>query len=118
MRILVNAAIALRVRTMVLSFCGCTPACVPELTRLVTAGALRLLFVSNDDVELFEAGPDTDQFCAAVRASPLMRLHLDDLGPNPDAAAVVESSMRDMWMNWVPNPDAAAVAAFLTASRE
>ena len=40
MRILVNAAIALRLVTIDLLFCGCTRACVPELTRLVSAGVV------------------------------------------------------------------------------
>ena len=89
MRVIVNAAIALRVMTIGLVYCGCTRACVPELTRLVSAGTLDQMVLYNLDVELFEAGPDTDQFCAAVRASAsLNRLEFDRCGLNPDAAAV------------------------------
>ena len=89
MRVFVNAAIALRLHTVSLVFCGCTRACVPELTRLVSAGAVKGMVLHNDDVELFEAGADTDQFCAAVRASAsLKQLKLIRCGPNPDAAAV------------------------------
>ena len=89
MRAFVNAVIAVRVLNIGLFFCGCTRACVPELTRLVSAGAVRGIILDNDDVELFEAGADTDQFCAAVRASAsLLCLTLEHCGPNPDAAAV------------------------------
>ena len=64
-------------------------ACVPELTRLVSAGALQAMFIDNHDVELFEAGADTDHFCAAVRSSAsLVHLRLHHCGPNPDVAAV------------------------------
>ena len=90
MRIFVNAAIALRVKIICLVSCGCTRACVPELTRLVSAGWVGGMVISNDDVELFEAGADTDRFCAAVRASAsLVRLELKRCGPNPDVVAVV-----------------------------
>ena len=89
MRLLVSAAIALRLPGLGFVRCGCTRACVPELTRLVSAGEVIALVLHNYDVELFEAGADTDQFCAAVRASTsLTRLDFDHCGPNPDAAAV------------------------------
>ena len=88
MRVLVNAAIELRLHTIGLFLCGCTSACVPELTRLVSAGALKALVADNGGVELFEAGTDTNQFCAAARASAsLKHLDIDGCGPNSDAVA-------------------------------
>ena len=69
MYIVVNAAIALRLKATGLLGCGCTRTCVPELTRLVCAGTLEEMYIFNGDVELFEDGADTDRFCAAVRAS-------------------------------------------------
>ena len=88
MRFLVSAAIELQVNTVALIGCGCARACVPELTRLVSAGAIEQMVIENFDVELFEAGADTDQFCAAVRASAsLERLELNHCGPSLDAAA-------------------------------
>ena len=89
MRVLVNAAIILRIQVIYLFFCGCTRVCVPELTRLVSAGAVQKIFLHNLGVELFEAGADMDQFFAAVRASAsLERLTFEQCGPNLDAAAV------------------------------
>ena len=89
MRIVVNAAIELRVQAIGLLGCGCTRVCVPELTRLVSAGAVNQMILHNDDVELFEAGADTDQFCAAARGSAsLKNLFLKSCGSNPNAAAV------------------------------
>ena len=90
MRVFVNAAIALRVLVICLIFCGCTRFCVPELTRLIEApGLVRNISIDIDDVELFEAGAETDQFCAAARASAsLKHLTLNECGTNPDAAAV------------------------------
>ena len=86
MRVFVDAA--LNIETIVLVHCRCTPATVPELTRLVS-GAVRNICINNGDVELFQAGTDTDAFCAAVRASEhLTRPTLYYVGPNPDAAAV------------------------------
>ena len=89
MRVFVNAVITSRVTILSLVACGCTRACVPELTRLVSAGVVRTMVLNNGDVQLFEAGADTDQFCAAARASASLRhLELVHCGPNPDAAAV------------------------------
>lgn len=68
MRALVDAAIALQLECVNFYDCGCTPDTVPELTRLVSAGSVRKLHIDNDD-ELFKAGANTNQFCAAVRAS-------------------------------------------------
>ena len=85
MRIFVNAAIALRVKLFGLLGCGCTRACVPELARLVSAGGVQTLALHNLDIELFEAGADTDQFCAAARGSAsLKHLKLSGCGSNPD----------------------------------
>ena len=88
MRILVNAAITLRVIAIFLSSCGCTRACVPELTRLMSAGAVSEFVLHNDGVKLFEADADSEQFCAAVRASSLTHLELFRCGHNPDVAEV------------------------------
>ena len=65
MRVFVNAAIALRVQAIGLVRCRCTRACVPELTRLVSAGMLKVMVISNRNVELFEDGADTDDLYEA-----------------------------------------------------
>ena len=89
MRVVLKAAIELRLHVIGLLNCGCTRSCVPELMRLVSAGEVKAMVVLNRGVELFEAGADTDQFCAAVRASASLNyLTLNDCGPNPDVAAV------------------------------
>ena len=88
MRVFVNTAIALRVEGIGLVNCGCTRACVPELTRLVSAGAVQRIYICNREDGLFEAGDDTNQFCAAIRASALKRLKLTRCGPNLDVATV------------------------------
>ena len=84
MRVFVDAA--LKFESILLWGCHCTPATVPELTRLLS-GAARNICINNGGVELFQAGADTDAFCTAVRASSLRRLRLHDVGPNPDVAA-------------------------------
>ena len=62
---------------------------VPELTRLIAAGALRELVVDHcGGVELFdEADESTRLFAAAVRASAMTTLHLDRRGRLPEAVA-------------------------------
>lgn len=80
---LVDAAVALKLGTLHLYDCTCTPLMVPELTRLVSAGLTELI-INN----LFEVGQDTDQFCAVVRASAcLERLEIHNAGPQHGVAA-------------------------------
>ena len=77
----VDACIALRLRTMTLQVCCIVPAALPELTRLIVAGALRELQVVNNRVEMFgEAHDSTRLFVAAVRASAMTRLCLNNVG--------------------------------------
>ena len=85
MRVFVDAA--LKIESILLWGCQCMPATVPELTRLVS-GAARRISIYKNGVELFQAGADTDAFCAAVRASErLTRLALYSVGPNLHVAA-------------------------------
>lgn len=81
---LVDACISLRVKSLWLISFGCWLACLPAITRLVSAGWLQRLAIRNgahDDMNLFEDGEHTRHFCNAVRASPLMSCMLDGVGP-------------------------------------
>ena len=102
MRVLVNAAIALRLQILGLVSCECTHACVPELTRVVSAGMLEHLFINQHrGVVVFEPGDDTNQFCAAVRASAsLESLTFSGCGFNPDVAVVAEFINADRSYFW------------------
>ena len=90
---LVDACIALRLRGLMLRMCRVTPASLPELTRLIAAGAWRQLIVQNQrgPVKAFEEGHrSTRLFVAAVRASALTKLVLANYkGEVPDS--VVEA---------------------------
>ena len=87
----VDACISLRLRTLILWGCHVVPMALPELTRLIAAGALRYLCVRNNLVEIFdEAHESTRLFVAAVRASAMTKLDLDDSGDLP--ANVVEAA--------------------------
>ena len=78
---IVDAAITLHLSELQLKRCRATPTTVPALTRLVAAGWLRDLDISNDSIALFEEGADaTRLFCDAVRASSLKRYELDGVG--------------------------------------
>ena len=69
MEALVDAAISVRLSALTLMYCGCTPATVPALTRLVAHGSLHKLEITNHgDVTLFEGG-NTRLFCDAARKS-------------------------------------------------
>ena len=74
----VDACIALRLRSLVLYISHIGPTLVPELTRLIAAGALRELVVDHrGGVELFdEADESTLHFVATVRGSAMTRLDL------------------------------------------
>ena len=88
---LVDACIKIRLSKLILSVCDVVPAVLPELTRLIAAGAIRELSVYNANTEMFdEAHESTRLFVAAVRASPLTKLQLDNLGGAP--ANVVEAA--------------------------
>ena len=77
MRAVVDACIALRLRRLDLFACEVVPVVLPELTRLVTAGALRELKVNNSGVDMFDEAPESTRlFVAAVRASAMTRLEL------------------------------------------
>ena len=68
---IVDAAISLRLSRLSLEFCHATPATIPALTRLVAAGWLRILRISNVGM-LFDEGADaTRLFCNAVRTPSL-----------------------------------------------
>ena len=80
----VDALIALRLRGLEFFACRIAPVALPELTRLVSAGALRELDVASDGVRPFDEWTGfTQLFCAAVRASAMTRLQLDDYSTQP-----------------------------------
>ena len=80
----VDACIALRLGDLDLSMCRVVPAALPELTRLIAAGALRELKVQNDHDEMFDlAHESTRLFVTAVRASAMTWLGLVGLGDVP-----------------------------------
>jgi len=56
--------------------CNLTPASLPSLTRLLQAGSLEKLDISNRGLALFEEGPDLTAFCHALRSSTLQVLTL------------------------------------------
>ena len=92
----VDAFIALRLHTLVLDGCRVVPAVLSQLTRLIAAGALRKLIINNYGVEMFEeAHESTRLFVAAVRASAMTRLALDNVGAAPEsvleAAALINA---------------------------
>ena len=88
----VDACIALRLRTLEVWACRVVPAVLPELTRLIAAGALRELTVENHGVAMFdEAHASTRLFVAAVRTSAMTRLRLVDLS-RAAPASVVEAA--------------------------
>ena len=62
--------------------CHLAPASVPGLTRLLEAGCLERLRISNRQLLLFEAGPDLTAFCNALRSSTLQTLGLKDFQPD------------------------------------
>ena len=69
MRAFVDAAIELPLTKIELYFSKVQPDAVPELTRLVYAGAIQHLTIITVARALFVDGADTDEFFAAVRAS-------------------------------------------------
>ena len=87
----VEACITLRLHTLRLHNCRVTPATLPELTRLVAAGALRELIVDNCGVEMFdEAHETTGLFVAAVRMSAMTTLQFFRLGVLPENVAELQ----------------------------
>ena len=97
----VNACIAINLCRLNLRRCRVVPAALPELTRLIAAGALRALMVENqdDNVEMFdEAHESTRMFVAAVRASAMSVLQLVNMGIVPEnvveAAAFINTRQQ------------------------
>ena len=87
----VDACIFLRLHTFRLWECRVVPATLPQLSRLIAAGALRELEVHNNGVQMFDAThASTRLFVAAVRASAMTSLRLLDLGDVP--ANIVEAA--------------------------
>ena len=78
---IVDAAVTLRLSDLSLYRCCATPATLLALSRLVAAGWLRFLSISNGGIVLFEEGAETTRhFCDAVRASLLAICHLNGMG--------------------------------------
>ena len=74
---LVDACISLRLRILHLIHCDLTPAVVPALTRLVTAGALREIEIADIGRDnFFTDEGETQRFCAAVRASSINKIDM------------------------------------------
>ena len=88
----VDACIALRLRSLGLQWCHVIPAVLPELIRLIAAGALRWLIVRKigEDEMFDETHESTRLFVAAVRASAMTRLQLEGFGVLPES--VVEAA--------------------------
>ena len=83
----VDACIALRVLKLKLEWCHVVSAALPQLTRLIAAGALRELWVDNHgSADMFGEAreEDTQLFVAAARASAMTRLEHDGSGNLPE----------------------------------
>ena len=74
MRAVVDACIALSPRSLKVYFCGLTPTALPELTRLIDAGALRELILN--EYSAFDEAESTRLFVAAVRAPAMTKLEI------------------------------------------
>ena len=87
-----DAARTLHLSKLKLDRCRATPATVPALTRLVAAGRLDTLVISNGGVVLFEEGADTTRlFCDAVRDSSLIICDLNGVGQVQELAELAAS---------------------------
>ena len=96
MSAVVDACIALRPRKLWLGGCCAVPAVLSQLTRLISAGALRELVVYNDGVEMFDAAHESTRlFVAAVHASAMTRLRLINLGVTPEDVVEAEAFIND-----------------------
>ena len=75
-----DACISIRLRHIRLIHCHLTPEVVPVLTRLVAAGALRELYITESWLDeypnFFTDDSETQLFCAAVRASSINRIDI------------------------------------------
>ena len=99
---LVDACIALRLRSLKLELCRAVPAALPELTRLIAAGALRELKMSDigGRVDVFDEAHDesTGLFVAAAQASAMTKLKLIGLMDVPEnvveAAAYINARQQ------------------------
>ena len=80
----VDACIVLRLRKLKIDNCRVATAALPELTRLVSAGALRDLGVRCCGEIFDKTRESTRLFVAAVRASAMTRLQLVGMGVLPD----------------------------------
>jgi len=65
-----------RVSDVTFFSCSLSPASLPSLTRLLQAGCLEILNISNQFQAVFEAGLDLTAFCHALRSSRLQALEL------------------------------------------
>ena len=99
----VDACIKLRLRKLDLRRCIVVPAALPELTRLIAAGALRELIVVNIfpfGMSMFNEAHDeyTRLFVTAVRASAMTGLELFLVGVLPEiveeAAAFINAPQQ------------------------
>ena len=87
----VDACIALRLFRLELVHCRVVPATLPQLSRLIAAGALRQLEMHNAGVAIFDGTHESTRlFVAVVRASAMTALRLVNWGDLP--ANVVEAA--------------------------
>jgi len=75
--------------------CDLAPASLPSLTRLLQAGCLERLGISNYGCALFEESPGITAFCHALRSSTLqaLTLHSCELWRDPAAAGELMAAL-------------------------
>lgn len=88
MGLLLDTAVALRLRRLVLGHSAIGPSSVPRLTALVRAGWLLELTIQNENEPLFVDHEDTLAFCDAVRCSRLSEFSCHDGVGNADIEAL------------------------------
>jgi len=103
-----------RVSDVTFFSCSLSPASLPSLTRLLQAGCLEILNISNQFQAVFEAGLDLTAFCHALRSSRLQALELRlhalwrDLAAAGEllAALVNHQTLRELALGWNLDDDA------------
>ena len=110
---------------VILDNCSLSPNSLPALTRMFGSRSLSMLYIYNNDTPLL-VGAAVPAFCAALRASRLVRLGLCNMRlweSQADGLAVVAActghpTLRtiDFWDNGLPNaPGRAVIDAALDA---
>jgi len=68
----------LQLQRLTMAFCNLSPASLSALTRMLGSGSLTELYIYNEDAPLV-VGDSLPAFCAALRASRLVELSLEDV---------------------------------------